>query len=52
MKFAFMSFSCPTLSLDAMLDLARRLGYAGVEPRVESRHGYQSLTMGLRLGAA
>lgn len=40
MKFSFMSFSCPELSLDALLDLARRLGYDGVEPRVECQHGH------------
>ena len=45
MKFSFMSFSCPELSLDALLDLARQLGYDGVEPRVECKHGH-----GIELG--
>jgi len=40
MKFSFMSFSCPELGLDALLDLAKRLGYDGVEPRVECKHGH------------
>ena len=30
MKYAFMSFSCPALSLDEMLSLAKRLGYDGI----------------------
>ena len=45
MKFSFMSFSCPELSLDELLDLAQRLGYDGVEPRVECKHGH-----GIELG--
>jgi sugar phosphate isomerase/epimerase len=45
MKFAFMSFSCPELSLVQLLDLARQLGYDGVEPRVECKHGH-----GIELG--
>lgn len=40
MKFSFMSFSCPELSLEALLDLALELGYDGVEPRVECKHGH------------
>ena len=38
MKYSFMSFSCPDLSLDDMLALAKRLGYDGVEPRVSAKH--------------
>lgn len=45
MKYSFMSFSCPELDLDALLDLARRFGYDGVEPRVECKHGH-----GIELG--
>lgn len=45
MKFSFMSFSCPELSLDALLNLAHELGYDGVEPRVECKHGH-----GIELG--
>lgn len=40
MKFSFMSFSCPELGLGELLDLARRLGYDGVEPRVECKHAH------------
>lgn len=38
MKYAFMSFSCPQLPLDEMLSLAKRLGYDGIEPRMDSGH--------------
>lgn len=38
MKYAFMSFSCPGLSLGEMLDCAKRYGYDGVEPRISARH--------------
>jgi len=38
MKYSFMSFSCPELSLGDMLDLAKRLGYDGIEPRVSAKH--------------
>ena len=40
MKYAFMSFSCPELTLDEMLALAKRLGYDGIEPRLVSNHGH------------
>ena len=40
MKFSFMSFSTPNLSLDDMLALAKRLGYDGVEPRIDSKHAH------------
>ena len=38
MKFAFMTFSCPELTLDEALALAKRYGYDGIEPRVASGH--------------
>lgn len=38
MRYAFMSFSCPQLSLTESLALARRLGYDGFEPRVAGGH--------------
>lgn len=38
MNYAFMSFSCPDLSLESMLALAKRLGYEGIEPRIQSGH--------------
>jgi sugar phosphate isomerase/epimerase len=43
MKYAFMSFSCPDATFTEALALARRLGYDGFEPRVESghRHGIE-----------
>ncbi len=38
LKYAFMSFSCPELTFQQILKLARDLGYAGVEPRLSSNH--------------
>lgn len=38
MKYAFMTFSCPELSLDDALALAKRLGYDGIEPRIVAKH--------------
>lgn len=38
LRYAFMSFSCPELTLAEMLALARRLGYDGIEPRLASQH--------------
>jgi len=38
MKYSFMSFSCPELTLDEMLSLAERIGYDGIEPRAEAEH--------------
>ena len=40
MNFSFMSFSCPELDLLEFLALAKRLGYAGVEPRAQCGHGH------------
>ena len=44
MKYAFMSFSCPELTLGEMLALAARLGYDGIEPRLAAghRHGIET----------
>jgi len=38
MKYSFMTFSCPELSLDEVLNLAKSIGYDGVEPRLVSKH--------------
>ena len=38
MKYAFMSFSTPDQSLEKMLETARRYGYDGIEPRLDSDH--------------
>lgn len=35
-----MSFSTPALSLQEMLQVARRYGYDGVEPRLDSKHAH------------
>lgn len=40
MKISFMSFSCVELDLREMLELARRLGYDGIEPRAGSKHAH------------
>ncbi len=40
MKLAFMSFSCPQLTLDEMLELAVELGYDGIEPRLDAGHAH------------
>lgn len=40
MQYAFMSFSAPALGLEALLALAARLGYAGVEPRISAGHAH------------
>ncbi|MHB1158364.1 MAG: sugar phosphate isomerase/epimerase family protein [Phycisphaerales bacterium] len=40
MKYAFMSFSCPTANFEQMLTLAQKLGYAGVEPRIVAQHAH------------
>ena len=40
MNYAFMTFSCPSYTLAQALDAAKRYGYAGVEPRVESKHAH------------
>jgi len=38
MQYAFMSFSCPELTLEENLALAKRLGFGGIEPRTASEH--------------
>lgn len=38
MKYSFMTFSCPELTLGEVLQLAKRLGYDGVEPRISNNH--------------
>lgn len=38
MKYAFMTFACPELSLPEALALAQRYGYDGLEPRAASEH--------------
>lgn len=38
MKYSFMSFSCPQLTLGELLATAERFGYDGVEPRIDSQH--------------
>ncbi len=40
MQYAFMSFSCPRLSLAEMLAVAAELGYAGLEPRLDAHHAH------------
>ncbi len=40
MKYAFMTFSCPELTLDQVLAMATRFGYDAVEPRIDSQHGH------------
>ncbi len=41
MKYAFMSFSTPSLSLGEMLSIARKYGYGGIEPRLDSNHAHR-----------
>ncbi len=40
MKYSFMSFSTPSLDLAETLEVARRYGYDGIEPRLDSRHAH------------
>jgi sugar phosphate isomerase/epimerase len=40
MKYAFMSFSAPQLKLGELLELAARVGYDGIEPRIGSNHAH------------
>ena len=40
MNYSFMSFSCPDLTLDEMLSLAKTLGYNAIEPRSVSNHAH------------
>lgn len=38
MKYSFMTFSCPQLSLRELLETAKQYGYDGIEPRIVSQH--------------
>lgn len=38
MKFSFMTFSCPELTLAEVLETAQRYGYEGIEPRIDAKH--------------
>jgi sugar phosphate isomerase/epimerase len=38
MRYAFTSFSRPQNSLEALIALAKKLGYVAIEPRAESEH--------------
>ena len=40
MKYAFMTFSTPELSLDDVVAAATQYGYDGVEPRLDAGHGH------------
>jgi sugar phosphate isomerase/epimerase len=40
MKYSFMTFSCPELSMSEVLALAKRFGYDGIEPRVEEKQNH------------
>jgi sugar phosphate isomerase/epimerase len=40
MKYSFMSFSTPELSLSEMLEVARKYGYDGIEPRLDNNHAH------------
>jgi sugar phosphate isomerase/epimerase len=45
MKYGFMSFSCPSKTLDEMLALAQEVGADGVEPRLNPDHAH-GITLG------
>lgn len=38
MKYAFMSFSTPGMTLEEILDTAKQYGYDGIEPRLDASH--------------
>ncbi|NLS77878.1 MAG: sugar phosphate isomerase/epimerase [Chloroflexi bacterium] len=40
MKYAFMTFSTPSLTLDQVLATAKRYGYDGIEPRLVDRQAH------------
>ncbi len=40
MKYSFMTFSCPELTLDQVLATAKRFGYDAVEPRLDAKHAH------------
>ena len=40
MQFAFMTFSTPELSLADVLDVTKKYGYDGIEPRMDAKHAH------------
>lgn len=40
MKYSFMTFSCPELTFDEVLALAKQVGYDGIEPRLDAKHAH------------
>ena len=40
MRYAFMSFSAPDASLEALCHLAQQFGYTGIEPRLGAGHAH------------
>jgi sugar phosphate isomerase/epimerase len=38
MKYSFMTFSCPDLDLQGTLNVAKQIGYDGIEPRLVADH--------------
>lgn len=40
MRYSFMSFSTPQLKLKEMLALANKVGYDGIEPRLDANHAH------------
>lgn len=46
MNYAFMTFSVPEATLDEALAMAKKYGYAGIEPRAEAGHRH-----GVEIGA-
>src|ERR1035437_9006230 len=38
MKYSFMTFSTPQLTLTDVLAVAKRFGYDGIEPRLDAKH--------------
>ena len=40
MKYAFMTFSTPTLTMEENLAAAKRFGYDGLEPRMDAGHAH------------
>jgi len=54
MKFSFMTFSCPELSWDKVVAVAKRFGYDGVEPRAQAdhAHGIETTASGKQRAAA
>lgn len=40
MNYSFMTFSCPEASLAEALEMAKRFGYDGLEPRISAGHSH------------